>query len=681
MQAIYRDSNGDKIYLSSQDIQKYEFILYAQKPGTNNPFTINGVVTTELKEQVRGGVVKFVIPKSCTNRAGVVKCELHVSKAEERIASTRFIFNVEKSLVTTFDEQLLDDEDFPILQQLILDIQKPSNIHDGTISYATTYSSNKIETIKDVLNLQINEKANKNEVFSKNQGININDFDEETRRTFLQQQGISVNYVLGNNAVRYPNLSPGTPPLFLAGVKLYENLLGASLFTEGSLYQDGTVNTANTNYYVSHYIGINPGKTYYRWNKDRTVVVAYYDADKTFIDRPTISSGTSSFVAPSNAYYMRYTDAKEQMMNEIISSIPITKHHNYVGSIYEFDNHYALSDNSIGADKLKNNMLPTFLKSKSITRDLLPDYVLGAPDFLADGVDLNTIGKDGYFVCTNCANKPDGMGTCFLLNRVFLNDDGNPRWAMQEIFDFNDISKRFIRIVDLQRPTNNKAWINLSRSKSKFAGKKLITVGDSITEGVGASNSNTTYPGYLKNKYGLNVVNTGIAGATWANYNDGYDDISIIHQVDNTDFSGADFVTIFAGTNDFGRTNGDTIGNTTDTVKNTVKGAMNYVIGKILAQNPNIKMAIITPMWRQRFVAGDNKDSDTNTLGGQYLIDYVKAIEEQAKYNHIPCLNLYETCLINKHNYSTYLSDGLHPNDKGYELLADKIHSFLESVY
>ena len=108
---------------------------------------------------------------------------------------------------------------------------------------------------------------------------------------------------------------------------------------------------------------------------------------------------------------------------------------------------------------------------------------------------------------------------------------------------------------------------------------------------------------------------------------------------------------------------------------------MNYVIGKILTQNPNVKMAIITPMWRQRLVAGDNKDSDTNAVGGQYLIDYVKAIEEQAKYNHIPCLNLYETCLINKHNYNTYLSDGLHPNDKGYELLADKIHSFLESVY
>ena len=91
VQAIYRNSDGDKTYLSSEDIKNYVFTLYTLKPGTNNPFTINGVVTTELKEQVRGGVVKFVIPKSCTNRAGVVKCELHVSKAEE--SKVVFVFN------------------------------------------------------------------------------------------------------------------------------------------------------------------------------------------------------------------------------------------------------------------------------------------------------------------------------------------------------------------------------------------------------------------------------------------------------------------------------------------------------------------------------------------------------------------------------------------------------------
>ena len=643
--------NGIDQYTDIENATNYVLTMRVIKPDDE----VKSLTATQHESE---SIFQFDLTEDFKDIPGKYICELTISNVvngrQEFTTSDPFNYEVKRSILSNV-KSIIEGKDTTV--------EKLLNRVDCAIAL-------------------VNGKPNKNEVFLVQDGININDFDEATRRTFLEAQGIDVNYVLGDkavkhnnladNSVKYNHLSPGTPPLFLAGVNMYENLLGASLFTEGSLYADGTVNTVNTNYYVSHYIGINPGKTYYRWNTDRTVVVAYYDADKTFISRPTIESGTISFVAPSNAYYMRYTDAKEKMMNEIISSIPITKHHNYVGSIYEFDKHYALSDNTVGTEKIK---------SKAITRNLLADRILGVPDFLAEGSDLNTLSKDGYFVCANCTNKPNGMGTCFLLNRVFLNETDEARWAIQEIVDFTDPSNRYIRITDLKQPTNNKAWTKLSKAKSKFEGKKLITIGDSITEGVGASNSNTTYPAYLKNKYGLNVVNTGIAGATWANYNDGYDDISIIHQVDNTNFSDADFVTIFAGTNDFGRQNGDTIGNTTDTGKNTVKGAMNYVIGKILTQNPNVKIAIITPMWRQRIVAGDNKDSDTNALGGQYLIDYVKAIEEQAKYNHIPCLNLYETCLINKHNYSTYLSDGLHPNDKGYELLADKIHSFLESVY
>ena len=643
--------NGIDQYTSLEPASNYVLTMRVIKP--NNE--VKNIVATQHEPE---SIFQFDLTEDFKDIPGKYICELTISTVvnsrQELITSDPFNYEVKRSILSNVGE---------IIETENTTVEKLLNRVDSAISL-------------------INGKPDKSEVFLVQNGININDFDEATRRTFLEAQGIDVNYVLGDKAVKYNNLADnsvkynnlvsGTPPTFLAGVSKYENLLGASLFTEGSLYADGTVNTVNTNYYVSHYIEITPGGTYYRWNTDRTVVVAYYDVDKTFISRPTIESGTISFVAPDNAHYMRYTDAKEKMMTEIISSVPITKHHNYVGSIYEFDKHYALGDNTVGTEKLK---------LKSITRNLLADRILGVPDFLAEGSDLNTLGKDGYFVCTNCANKPDGMGTCYLLNRVFLNGRDNARWAIQEIIDFTDVSNRYTRIVDLQQPANNKAWTKALKTKSKFESKKLITIGDSITEGVGASNSNATYPGYLKNKYGLNVVNTGIAGATWANYNDGYDDISIIHQVDNTNFTGADFVTIFAGTNDFGRQNGDTIGNTTDTGKNTVKGAMNYVIGKILTQNPNVKIAIITPMWRQRIVAGDNKDSDTNALGGQYLIDYVKAIEEQAKYNHIPCLNLYETCLINKHNYSTYLSDGLHPNDKGYELLADKIHSFLESVY
>ena len=106
VQAVYKNAEGTKTYLSKEDIGNYAFTLFTLKPSTSNPYTITGEVTNELKDHVQGGVIKFVIPKSCTNRAGIVKCELHIDKQNERIASSTFIFDVKQSLVTVFDDKL-----------------------------------------------------------------------------------------------------------------------------------------------------------------------------------------------------------------------------------------------------------------------------------------------------------------------------------------------------------------------------------------------------------------------------------------------------------------------------------------------------------------------------------------------------------------------------------------------
>ena len=160
VQSKYKKSDGETVYLSPSEIANYNFSLYTMKPLTNNVSEITGKVTNELIEQVRGGVIKFVIPKACTNRSGIVKCELHINKEKKKIASTRFILDVQQSLVTKFNDSLLDDEDFPVLERLILEIQKASNINDSTASSVTTYSGNKIENIKEDLSSQIKDKVN-----------------------------------------------------------------------------------------------------------------------------------------------------------------------------------------------------------------------------------------------------------------------------------------------------------------------------------------------------------------------------------------------------------------------------------------------------------------------------------------------------------------------------------------
>ena len=160
----YKNLSGNTVYLTPSELESYKFSLYTIKPATNNVNVIAGEVTDELKENVYGGVIKFEIPRACTNRLGIVKCEIHINQGNKIIGSSTFVLDVKQSLVTAFDDELLGDEDFPVLKQLILEIQKASNIDDSNRSKITSYSSDKIETIREDLSSQIKEKANKNDL-------------------------------------------------------------------------------------------------------------------------------------------------------------------------------------------------------------------------------------------------------------------------------------------------------------------------------------------------------------------------------------------------------------------------------------------------------------------------------------------------------------------------------------
>ena len=279
----------------------------------------------------------------------------------------------------------------------------------------------------------------------------------------------------------------------------------------------------------------------------------------------------------------------------------------------------------------------------------------------------------------DCINAPTS-GT-FIYENKGLKNGNEVRWIIQTALNLNNLNESYVRKIDIANSQNNTKWT--SSITNKLYNKNLVCFGDSITQGVGSTDEKTkSYPAIIQRKYGMNVINKGISGATAGKYGDGYDDISLLSQIDNTDLNNIDYVTIFIGTNDFGRGNsGRIIGEKGDMLENTFTGGLNVAVKKILEKNSKIKILFITPMWRQRLAANDNKDSDFNSFDGKYLIDYVNAMIQQGKYNHIPTLNLYDNCLINKYNYTTYLRDGLHPNDYGYEYLADLFFEFISKSY
>ena len=110
----YKNLSGNTVYLTPSELEDYKFSLFTMKPATNNVNLIRGEITDELKENVYGGVVKFEIPRTCTNRLGIVKCEIHINQENKMIASSIFMLDVKQSLVTEFNDALLEDEDLTI---------------------------------------------------------------------------------------------------------------------------------------------------------------------------------------------------------------------------------------------------------------------------------------------------------------------------------------------------------------------------------------------------------------------------------------------------------------------------------------------------------------------------------------------------------------------------------------
>lgn len=129
----------------------------------------------------------------------------------------------------------------------------------------------------------------------------------------------------------------------------------------------------------------------------------------------------------------------------------------------------------------------------------------------------------------------------------------------------------------------------------------------------------------------------------------------------------ATVITLAYGSNDF--TGNVPIGQNSDTSYTTFKGAINYVLQRLMFNFPNAKVMLVTPTWRM--VGGfEGDDSDTVPNGnGNYLIEYADAMIALGALNHVPVLDLYRNSGINRHNARAMLADGTHPTPNGYNHL------------
>ena len=602
-------------------------------------------------------VIENLFKQNVNDLSAIKELYRKLKEVDEKISQIKYIDS-------TLANKL--KKDYDKFKKIILDdIVQAKLTNDIETINSQLYKIDSIKANKDDIN-----KLNKNKMDKNTTNISVSQINknlgklDQTYMTdeFLQQIAgeTPISSTVANKSITNDKLADNVLPNFLHDVSTEMNYINNNTLTTGGLKSDGTVEPSVFENSVTDYISIGANTKIYRLNNN-PVVVGFYNSEKTFIRRDTVNANT--FTTPEGTSFMRYSSSTENVRSEVLSLFPV-KYYTPFNTIanFRFGEKYKMTIPSIERKWLDNHFLDLSLNK-----------------FLSSTDNINNYTNDGLFIGINCINAPT-TGT-FIYENKGLKNGSNVRWIIQTAINLNNLNERYIRRIDVNESENNTNWC--STLSNKLYNKNLICFGDSITQGVGSTDEKTkSYPMIIQNKYGMNVINKGIAGATAGNYDDGYDDISLLTQIDNAELNNVDYATIFIGTNDFGRGNpGRIIGKKDDMIENTFTGALNIAVKKILEKNPKIKIVFITPMWRQRMAAGDNKDSDFNTFFDKYLIDYVNAMIQQGKYNHIPTLNLYDNCLINKYNYKTYLADGLHPNDYGYEYLADLFFEFISKNY
>ena len=216
----------------------------------------------------------------------------------------------------------------------------------------------------------------------------------------------------------------------------------------------------------------------------------------------------------------------------------------------------------------------------------------------------------------------------------------------------------------------------------ELTGKKINFLGDSITQGAGASAPDTCYVADMERLYHLAAArNYGIGGTRIA-----HQKAVSAEPVWDQDFVGryaqmdadANIVVVFGGTNDFGHGLAP-FGQVGDTAPDTFCGACDTLYKGLKAMYPHAVLAVITPTPRTN---EDSPKGEGNKPAGHILADYVDAIKQIAAANRLPVLDLFHPQPMGKGDKfpPELLADGLHPNDEGHALLAKLIGKFLQTL-
>jgi acyl-CoA thioesterase I len=170
------------------------------------------------------------------------------------------------------------------------------------------------------------------------------------------------------------------------------------------------------------------------------------------------------------------------------------------------------------------------------------------------------------------------------------------------------------------------------------SGADIVAFGDSLVEGVGASTDNKNFVSRLSEKAGVPIVNLGVSGNTTA------DGLARISELDKYK---PKVVLLLLGGNDRLRS---------VPLAQTVNN-LNSIIENIQSRG-----AIVILLGVKGNLLGDKFGGELEKISKKYQTAYVPDVLDDLFGN------------------AKFMSDSIHPNDAGYEIIAIRIHPVLTGL-
>ena len=202
-----------------------------------------------------------------------------------------------------------------------------------------------------------------------------------------------------------------------------------------------------------------------------------------------------------------------------------------------------------------------------------------------------------------------------------------------------------------------------------FKDKVANFLGDSQTER--NFHKTKTYHDWVKEILGLSKVNNYGVGGTTITKKSASDNTAMCVRYASMD-DNADLICVMGGVND--RWFNSQMGNFGDTDPLTFYGAMETLCDGLLTKYPGKTIIFITPT-EQKY-----SGCDAANTTGYTVTDFANAMKRVCAKYSIPVFDA-NTCSgiypLNSANSTVYTSDRLHLNDKGHEVLGNKLSKFI----